>query len=157
MHYDEARLYSITKRIIGRVAPRELSIVDLVGPSYLASLQGLRNRFTRNENRDAPLGVGGGEVSTIVTPVVILMVYKSIEMLAEDTYRAGKSSLTGLIRRRRKHHRTQEGQPPTPEQLAAIRQQTERIAKEQGISTDMARAIANQLIGCLLEDATSDD
>ncbi|MEV0598782.1 hypothetical protein AB0I82_05670 [Streptomyces sp. NPDC050315] len=138
----------VVRDVVADIAPEELPLVD--GLAVLDDTVAVR-RLSRRRGSREPLGFGLGEVFTLVTPVVWLV-------LDHVANRAVGTAVDGMTNRARTLWRTtfrRQSEPVTVpplsrEQLAEVRQRVLETAVQRGLPEERATAIADAVVARLV-------
>ncbi|MBZ4015404.1 hypothetical protein CCS38_06525 [Streptomyces purpurogeneiscleroticus] len=138
----------VVREVVADIAPEELPLVD--GLALLDDTVAVR-RLSRRRGPREPLGFGLGEVFTLVTPVVWLV-------LDQMANRAVGTAVDGMVEGAktlwRKALRRQSAPVAVPplsrEQLAEVRQRVLETAAQRGLPEERATAIADAVVARLV-------
>jgi hypothetical protein len=149
------RIYEVVHDVVAEVAPEELPLVT--GLDMLDDDAVVR-RLGRQGGRREPLGFGLGEVATLVTPVVWLMIDEAARRVGgaaiEGAAKGSKAVLRRLLRR-----------PAAPvtvpaltrQQLAEVHRRVLETAAQRGLGDRRATLIADAVVTRLALTAPGND
>ncbi|MFJ9523224.1 hypothetical protein ACIRPK_33905 [Kitasatospora sp. NPDC101801] len=137
----------MVREVVADIAPAELVLVDgLAQFDDATAVRRLRPRGGRRE----PLGFGLGELATLVTPVVWLVLDQTARKFAESAVDGTLSGTRTLLRRVLRRSAGPLAIPAlTPGQLAEVRARVLESASQRGLSSDCAEAVADAVVARL--------
>lgn len=130
--------------VVARIAPDELVIVE--GLARLPQ-DTVVQRLSRTGRRQDPLGFGIGDVATLVTPVVWLMVNEAAKQAATSAVDSSTKATRTLLRRVLRRHPAPVVVPVlTRAQLEQVRSRVLETATQRGLGRERATAIADAVV-----------
>jgi hypothetical protein len=149
----------LARDIVAAVAPEELAVFEPVREAFRFGPVGTA---LGRRKRDEALGSGIDGTVTLVTPVVLLVITKVLDHLADKLGEQVADRGGGVVRRAwrrifRRHRPTQlptSAAPPalTAGQLAEVREVAFDTARRAGLRETKARLLADALVGGLIKE-----
>lgn len=151
---DEGREYirEISQDIVAELAPEELEFFDELIEEYF--IDPTPPDLSDSEG-DEQLGFGAGVVLATATPAAAAMASAVLTFILTEITKAVQKESTEVIKRTIKaifNPEKQEKEGPSPltkEQLAQVKRLARRQAREFGMDADLARKMADALVGRL--------
>ncbi|MEU1408481.1 hypothetical protein ABZ471_40365 [Streptomyces sp. NPDC005728] len=154
-----ATVLDVVRDVVGEHAPQESQLVeDLADLDY--GLVVRRMRQASSAGRGDPLGFGLGDVASMLTPWVLMVVDETCRAaVADGTGRLMNRATTALGRLRPSARRTA-APPEVPdldrEQLASVRRRVREEATRRGLSAADADGLADSVVARLALAGTED-
>ncbi|GHF42014.1 hypothetical protein GCM10010218_23880 [Streptomyces mashuensis] len=145
------RVRDVVRDVVTHVAPEELPLVTAL---MEFDDETVVRRLTRGGPRREPLGFGLGEVATMVTPVIWLVVDEAGRQLAgaavQSTAKGTRAVLRKVLRKNNGHPADPVTLPPlTREQLAEIHRRVVESAVQRGVGRGRATSVADTVVARL--------
>ena len=154
MRYGEGDdlVVAIAHDAVSTVAPDELAWFGAVAEAY----QRNPKRASPRAAKDDPLGFGLDAAVPLVAWVAIAVATGALESMGQDLERSViarmRAALRRLMRRlrgRRPENSTNRLRPLSPDQLATIREQAVRKARQLDLDENRAELLADAIVGSL--------
>ncbi|GGP93522.1 hypothetical protein [Streptomyces roseolilacinus] len=147
-----ATVLDVVGSVVERHAPQERQLVeDLAGLDY--DLVVRRMRQASSGGRSDPLGFGFGDVATLLTPLVLLVVDEACRAAVADGTGRLMNRAAAVLGRLRPSARRAAGPPEVPAldrgQLATVRRRVREEAVRRGIGGTEADALADSVVARL--------
>jgi hypothetical protein len=142
----------VARSVVGRVAPEEEEIFDLVAAAYRRDPQ----RLARGASRDEMLGFGVDATVALLTPIVLGAATEVVRYLAMETAGAieVRSRLQRIFRRRDARRDAVAEKPIAvaainPATRTAVREIVLEKCRQAGVEPDRAELVADAVVGVL--------
>lgn len=148
--------------VVGEIAPDELPVFEFVSEPYLTHPRRMGRMLTKSS--DEPLGIGGSDISGLITPALAVVATTILSVASGDAYQRTKPVVWRIIKRAgwmllrpwRPHLLNKKGRQGvvitvTDRQLSRIRKAGVRRARDLGIDSDKANAIVDAIVAQCLE------
>lgn len=162
IHSDNNQLVEkLAHTVIVQIAPDEMPFFQATSAAYFKNP---REILAIREGKEEKLGFGLGEMTPLLTPIVLYIVQEAITIVTTGTVKATEEEgvdvaskiVKKLFKKAPKQRQDVQNTPLslTSEQLMQVRQQAFDTAHKLNIPDDTAQLLADALAGSLIKDSS---
>jgi len=147
----------VARDIIAQTAPEELPLFRATSVAYFKNPEKI---LKDQKRKDEILGFGPGEVVSLLTPTVLVVVTEVVTFVTAEVQKSiateSASIISELVKKQFKRFQPEEKKEQnevarlTPEQIAQIRKRTYEKARQLKLSESQAGLLADSVVGSLV-------